>query len=97
MGASYRGRQQRRVKFLHWALLAPVYFIIIANYNTVTRWLTARIVEPEETATAGQWLSKHIPATTEEQLEAVFSARSVQRLYESQWTVSHDSVVTADD
>lgn len=50
-------------------------------------------MEPEETG----WLIKHIPATTEEKLEAVFSTHSMQRLHKDQWTASNDSVVTAGD
>jgi hypothetical protein len=56
----------------------------------VTCPLKARIVEPEETAVARQWLRKHVftatkhvttatntHATSEELLEAAFSVRSV--------------------
>jgi hypothetical protein len=50
--------------------------------------LKARIVKPAETAVASEWLSsRHVNAdtdtlaTTEELLEAVFSVRSVPRLY----------------
>jgi hypothetical protein len=49
--------------------------------------MKAAIADPKKTSIARQWHSKHISAvrnnhaTTEESLEAVFSMRSVPRLY----------------
>jgi hypothetical protein len=58
---------------------------------SILTWsLKAGIVELKETAIAGRWLGKHVPAATdmdttiEELLEAVFCMRSMLNLYKDQ-------------